>query len=68
MRPQRELRHILAVAIMLNCCGVKSSLTRSEFFCDLLQGTHCTSSQHSMDTQTHAIWDIVVRCGSIDDL
>jgi hypothetical protein len=55
MRLQRELRHILAVAIMLNCCGVKSSLTRSEFVRDLLQGTYGKPSQHPTDTHAHAI-------------
>jgi hypothetical protein len=60
MRPQCELSHTLAVAIMLNRCGVKSSLTRNEFFCDMLQGTHCTPSQHSMITNAHAIEEVVV--------
>jgi hypothetical protein len=54
MRPQRELSRIFAVAIMLNCCGVKFGLTRNELFCDMLQGTHCTPLQHSMDTHARA--------------
>jgi hypothetical protein len=55
MQPRREPSHIPAAAIILNRCGAKSSLTRNEFFCDMLQGTRDALSQHSMNTYTHAI-------------